>query len=239
MSLYQGKAKGFIGRLLSKFFTGNNGTKRKVLADVSGMDNAPSNKRQRRSAVVERNAFNASSISLYQNRFKCVPVLMGLISVDEQVIITFETKSELENFLISHDAIDADDSFQTELETSDGMCLALVGDVIENQAIVNEPFQLIRGNEDDKELYPPGGGLVLELECFESRRRASCQVTVTHRDAESPAMNLWIARQTSQFEGLKEFFDGMDTADRLDAIEAMARLLDPYQQILWGYKFCS
>jgi len=160
---------------------------------------------------------------------------MVLLSEHEEVILTFQTQSQLVDFLAVKD-VSAEACFQTTLPTNDGTRIALVGKVISNLAIVSEPFQLFRNSEEDKVLYPEDSGLVLELYGTASRCAGS-RVTITHSNALSKFMDIWISREVHDFDGLKEFFDSLETEERLDAIQVMSRLLDPHQQILWALKF--
>ena len=144
--LYQHKAKGFLGKIWQKFFRRGKGTKREVLGSVSDIDNVPKSpekKRRRRMSTVEQPGFDIASVSLSQNRFICVPSFTVLLTVDEEVINTFANLSQLKSFL-EKKGVNAAACFQTELQTEDGFCPALVGRVAANDAIVNEPFHTHR-----------------------------------------------------------------------------------------------
>lgn len=238
VALYERKAKGLVGKLLRKFFGGRQGIKSRVLANTGNQSREPPKKKARRTS--SKPVLDGKPISLCQNRYKCVPVLMVLIEVQEEVILTFMNQSQLDAFLSTKSINSGTGSLlQTTIETQEGPRFALVAKAIENNANVNEPFQLLQSGEDVQDLYPSGGGLVLQIQMqtnIENPRQTQ-NVVLTYEDVSSNQMDLWISRQTAEFEGLQEFFNGMDTKERLDAIDEMQKLLDPHQQILWGLKF--
>jgi hypothetical protein len=103
------------------------------------------------------------------------------------------------SFLRSSNA-DPQACFQTKLTTIDGDCFALIGSVIENSPIVSEPFQLLQKSDEEKQLYPSDGGLVLKLK-RSTASSVDTQVVVKHSSAASKKMDLWTSRQTHDFEG--------------------------------------
>jgi hypothetical protein len=160
---------------------------------------------------------------------------MVLLTEEEEVILTFQQNLHLLSFLRSSNA-DPQACFQTMLTTIGGHCFALIGSVIENLPIVSEPFQLLQKSDEDKQLYPSDGGLVLKLK-RSMTSSVDTQVMVKYSDAASKKMDLWTSRQTHDFEGLQESFAKMETEERLEAIREMSKLLDPYQQIVWAHEF--
>ena len=234
--LYHRASKGFLGKIGSLVRR----VKQKALGSVSSanVDQSPARNQQRlkrQKATEEPPVFDASAVSLCQNHYKCIPSLMILLTVEEEVILTFQQNAHLLSFLRCSNA-DPQACFQTKLTTIGGDCFALIGTVIENSPIVSEPFQLLQKSDEDKQLYPSDGGLVLKLK----RSMASSvdtQVVVKYSNAASKKMDLWTSRQTHDFEGLQESFARMETEERLEAICEMSKLLDPYQQIVWAHEF--
>jgi hypothetical protein len=104
VELYHRASKGFLGKIGS--IVRRVKGKRKALGSVSGnVHHSPAmNQHQQRlkrpKATEEPPVFDASTVSLCQNRYKCVPSLMVLLTEEEEVILTFQQNVHLLSLIV-------------------------------------------------------------------------------------------------------------------------------------------
>jgi hypothetical protein len=175
-------------------------------------------------------------VSLYQNRFLCVPVLMTQLRPGDAVVLSFPLsfQSKLGAFLTAK-GLNAGECFQTRMNTFSGFRIGLVGTVVRNNPTENEPWELLKSDIDGSVLYESGGGLGISLDAT-SGNSSSAVVIITLDDL-SNDIDLWTDRHVADFDALQRAFRKMDAKSQVESLACMAKEMDPQQQIWCGREY--
>lgn len=211
--------------------------KRKVPSTLSNDENVENQSLPKKPRNFGTDVHSVEPFSLHQTYFKCPLILTVLVVVGDIVILTFDQryKSKLGSFL-SDKGVDLSSCFVSERRTADGPRIALVAQVVENDPLVRQPWELMRFVEDKgfcgDGLYPDGSGLVVRIRANNGEHPATNEVTISCTDlSRSAKMDLWTDRAIDDYADLWKDYKAMDAQSRMEALVHMSKELDPFQQI--------
>lgn len=235
----EGAAKKALGYFSSgaKGFFGKNLKKRKPPIESEGeenVENCSDNKKAKRGLVPR----GLEDISLHQNRFQCVPVLVPLLQEGDAVVLTFPItrfRSKLDTFLAAK-GLDAKECLRSKMNTASGRRICLVGTVVRNEPLVNQPWELLRDDANGLDVYANEGGLCITVQTTSGDSNPFV-VTIDDLADKQKDINLWTDRHITEFENLHDNFNKMDAEHQVKGLVYMAKEMDPEQQVWMGLQF--